>query len=320
MTKIPILRLISTAILLNLITFVVSAKDASEGFVAMQEAYEQYKASMNKNVYQEPLYIKSAFDEDLASGEIYALISHDFRSVSSHLINAGQWCDMLVLHVNVKGCYEMSRGKASNDSTDRSSVGENEITLFVGRNHYQPIKDAHVMHYDVTVNERTENYMKATLSSESGPFGTSEYLLEFEVIPLADNTSFMHFKYSYRYGLLAKVALGGYLATLGRNKVGFTVDKYDENNNPIYVKGMQGIVERNSMRYFIAIRAFLDTYSLKKEAWNQRIEHWYELALPYKRQLEEINDGKYLTTKHQEYDNKVSLETAIAIHAGSLSE
>ena len=74
-------------------------------------------------------------------------------------------------------------------------------------------------------------------------------------MPLTDNTTFIHFKYTYHYGFLARVAISGYLATLGRKKVGFSVDSYDENNEPVYVKGMQGIVERNSMRYFIAIRA-----------------------------------------------------------------
>jgi hypothetical protein len=293
---------------------------ASEAHSAMQEAYKQYQTLMSENAFNEPLHIKSSFNDDLASGEIYALINHDFPTVSSHLLEAGQWCDMLVLHVNVKGCYVMNSDASPDAVANKSGEKDKGITLFVGRNHYQPIEDAHAMHYEVSVIQYDADYMKATLSSETGPFGTSDYLLEFEVIPLTATTSFMHFKYSYNYGFMAKVALGGYLATLGRKKVGFTVDKYDENNKPVYVKGMQGIVERNSMRYFIAIKAFLDTYSETQETINRRIEHWYQLALPYKQQLAEIEDRNYLETKRQEFEKKVSLETAMAINASNSND
>jgi hypothetical protein len=203
--------------------------------------------------------------------------------------------------VNVKGCSENKK------IPDESGIGV--MTLYVGRNYYQTIEDAHAMQYELAVNQRSDDYFTTTLSSKSGPFGTSDYKLIFEAIPLTDKTTFIHFKYSYKYGILARVALSGYLATLGRAKVGFTVDKYDQDHNPVYVKGMQGVVERNVMRYFIAIRTYLDTYALKEDAWNVRINQWYTLALPYKKQLIEVKDKKYLETKRQEFENRKNLES-----------
>src|SRR5210317_1424695 len=107
----------------------------SSGYLALEEAYKQVGASMRANSFNEPLHINSAFGDGVASGEIYALIDNDFPAVSARLINTAQWCDMLELHVNVKGCYENEK------TTDKSS--SSTMTLYVGRSFYQPIEDAH---------------------------------------------------------------------------------------------------------------------------------------------------------------------------------
>lgn len=281
---------------------------ASQEFDALQKTYEQTRSKLSSSAFRQPLILTSSFNDDEASGEIYAVIENGFSGVSSHLIRTQQWCDMLVLHINVKGCY--ANGETHEGKT--ASIASNGIRLYVGRNFYQPIEDAYVMEYILSVPRQNSDYLKATLTADEGPFGTSEYLLVFEAIPLANDKTFIHFKYSYRYGFLARVALQGYLATLGRQKVGFSIDKYDEDNNPVYVKGVQGIVERNSMRYFISIRAFLETFSLNNEGWDNRVKLWYQLALPYERQLLEVKDKKYIETKYQEFENRVSLETALA--------
>lgn len=282
---------------------------SSTEYQTLMAVYKKNRPMMSNGDFREPLTIDSSFSDDLATGEIHALINNDFASVSSRLISTQQWCDMLVLHINVKGCY------AGSEETEakKTELVRNAILLYVGRNFYQPVEDAYLMEYKLEVTKRTDDYLKTTLIADKGPFGTSEYLLEFEAIPVSEKTTFIHFKYSYQYGFLARVALQGYLATLGRKKVGFSIDKYDANSQPVYVKGVQGIVERNSMRYFIAIRAFLNTFTLNNEGWGNRIEHWYQLALPYKRQLLEVKDRKYIDTKQQEFEKRVSLETALAI-------
>lgn len=300
--------------ILNLMLFALSlgatvtVANASPEFDELQVNYEQNQLHLSNSVFQQPLTLSSSFDDDKATGEIYAVVNNDFASVSSHLVKSQQWCDMLVLHVNVKGCY--TNGPIEDGVTQR--LDNNELRIYMGRNFYQPVEDAYVMDYRFSVPRHNHDYLKVTLTADEGPFGTSEYLLVFEAIPVADNKTYMHFKYSYRYGFMARVAVQSYLATLGRTKVGFTVDKYDENNDPVYVKGMQGIIERNSMRYFIAIRAFLDTFSQNKDDWDKRVDLWYQLALPFERQLLEVKERKYLDTKYKEFENRVSLETALA--------
>ena len=51
-------------------------------------------------------------------------------------------------------------------------------------------------------------------------------------------------------GALAAVVAGHYLATLGRNKVGFTVIDHKPDGQPVYIGNVRGLVERNCMRYW----------------------------------------------------------------------
>ena len=77
-------------------------------------------------------------------------------------------------------------------------------------------------------------------------------------IPLSGERTLIHLGYSHEYGLVSRVAMFGYLNTLGRGKVGFSVVGRDSQGRPIYVRGLQGMIERNATRYHLAVQAFLD--------------------------------------------------------------
>jgi hypothetical protein len=57
--------------------------------------------------------------------------------------------------------------------------------------------------------------------------------------------------------MASKLALRAYLMTAGRDKVGFSVVKREANGQPQYVSGSRATVERNTMRYYLAIDAYL---------------------------------------------------------------
>src|SRR3546814_16967541 len=63
---------------------------------------------------------------------------------------------------------------------------------------------------------------------------------------------------SYGYGVAGRMAMQAYLATAGSAKVGFTVTGKDGHGQPIHIGGMRGAIERNAMRYYLAI----DTHPL----------------------------------------------------------
>jgi hypothetical protein len=76
-------------------------------------------------------------------------------------------------------------------------------------------------------------------------------------VPLDARRTFLHLSYSYGHGMAGRLAMQGYLATLGADKVGFTATGRDGNGQPIHIGGVRGAIERTAMRYYLAIDAHL---------------------------------------------------------------
>ncbi len=94
----------------------------------------------------------------------------------------------------------------------------------------------------------------------------------------------------------------GYLATFGRGKVGFTNIADPSAVQPKYVDGVRGLVERNTMRYYLAIYAHLSALSsLPDKRLEQRLNNWFSASEQYSRQLHEIDRQQYMRMKQQEY-------------------
>ena len=92
-----------------------------------------------------------------------------------------------------------------------------------------------------------------------------------------------------------------YLATLGSSKVGFTITGRDSDGKPQYIGGVLGLLERNTMRYYLAIDAYLDNYALPAaDQPEKRIREWYASTEKYATQLHEMDEGEYLTMKRNE--------------------
>jgi len=89
-----------------------------------------------------------------------------------------------------------------------------------------------------------------------------------------------------------------YLATAGRDKVGFTVVGKLPDGAPRYIAGMRGVTERNTMRYYLAIEAFLGALALPPELRSEKcFLAWFAAIERYPRQLREVTLADYLVTK-----------------------
>jgi hypothetical protein len=92
-----------------------------------------------------------------------------------------------------------------------------------------------------------------------------------------------------------------YLATSGRNKVGFTVVGSPGGDPPRYITGLRGVVERNTMRYYLAIDTFIGALSVAPPArFEKRIRDWYTAVAGYPRQLHDLDLEEYLEMKRRE--------------------
>lgn len=99
------------------------------------------------------------------------------------------------------------------------------------------------------------------LEARRGPLGTGDYLVGLEAVRLDDARSFVHMRYAYRFGIRTRLAIRLYLTTGGSGKVGFTSVGNDD-AGPKLTPGVCGAIERNVMRYLLAIDAYLGVQSL----------------------------------------------------------
>jgi hypothetical protein len=235
-----------------------------------------------------------------AQGDVFAVFDHDFEALSRALGVASNWCDITPLHLNVKSC------------TCREAQERTLLTLYSGRKVYERPEDAHVLRYEFRIVEAEEDYFRVVLTAAEGPLDTRDYALELEAIPLATGGTFVHVGYACRYGFGARMFMAGYFATSGSDKVGFSVVGADAKGNPVYVDGIEGLMERNSVRYQLAIQAYLDTLELPEgQRFERRIARWFDLTERYRPQLFELEQEEYLRNKRRERSDQLRLQRAL---------
>jgi hypothetical protein len=76
----------------------------------------------------------------------------------------------------------------------------------------------------------------------------------------------------------------------------------EDDGAPHFVGGMRGVVERNTMRYYLAIEAFLGALSAPPKArLAKSLGDWFTATENYPRQLREMGRAEYLEMKRKEY-------------------
>ena len=259
----------------------------------LRAKYAELSQQLMHNQFQRPLYLDSAESSHDLKGEIYAVVDYPFAAVNAALNNPAHWCDVLSLHLNVKYCRASS-----------NKVGT-ILTVNLGRKSDQPLADTYRAEFNYRALITTLEYFAVELNAKNGPMSTRDYRIRVEATPVKDGRTFLHFTYSYAFGLTGRLAMQGYLATIGRGKDGFTVTGKQRNGQPIYIQGIRGVVERNTMRYYLAIDAYLAALDTPpKEQLEQRLQHWYSATELYAHQLHEMERSAYLDVKRKEYQRQ----------------
>jgi hypothetical protein len=260
------------------------AQDAA----ALQARYAALQTQLNNNWFNQPLYLQSSEQPPLLQGDIYARIDQPFSAAGPALLGIARWCEILLLHLNVKYC------RSNAPAGDSISVG-------IGRKFEQSSADAKLVEFQYRVASRALDYQQVVLKARKGPLGTSDYRIVLEVTSVDRQRSFLHLSYAYQYGTAARLAMQGYLATVGRNKIGFTRVGTQTNGQPRYINGQRGVVERNTMRYYLAIVAYLGTLTTPvSQQVDKRLNDWFNSIEKYPAQLHELTRQQYLEMKHRE--------------------
>ena len=245
------------------------------------------------NQFGRPLVLESVQTAGDLKGDVYTVVDHPFATVRQALQANAHWCDILILHLNVKRCLTGGDGKS--------------VNLSVGRKFDQALEDAYELEFDWRLAASTDDYLSVKLSADEGPLSTRNYRIQVEAIPLDAKRSLIHMSYAYAYGFAARMAMQTYLSTIGRHKVGFSITGRNNEGKPIYIGGVLGLLERNTMRYYLAIDAYLVAFSLPPaEQFERRIQEWYASTQRYAAQLHEMEQNEYLEMKRKEMKRQQS--------------
>ena len=257
--------------------------------LALRARHAALSQQLENSAIQRGLYLESTDSARAPRGDAYAVIDYPFAIVAAAFSAPENWCESLILHLNVQYC------RAS--TTD----GRPQLSAAVGKKTNQPLDDTHRINFVYKVVQSSADYTRVELSSREGPLGTGNYLIALELIALDEQRSFMHMQYSYTQGFIARWATSVYFSTRGRDKVGFTWI-HDEGEPPRLVRGIRGALERNTMRYYLAFDAYLHALgSPAPQRFEQSIERWFADTERFARQLHEVKHDDYITMKRGQY-------------------
>lgn len=287
-------------------TIILAAGSASaiespqQGAEILLETYHRNMARLEKSSSGPPLLVESFERDDTVHVDVYGIFDYPFSSVADALKVPANWCDIVSLHPNIKAC------------TNRELAGACLLTFYLGKKTYQPPEDTRQVKFHYRNVVQQQGYLDITLNADAGPYGTRDHRMRFEAIPLDVGKTFVHVSYAYSDSAALRLVIKIYFATLGRDKVGFTVIGTDRNSKPIYIGGPRGAVERTAVRFYFAIQSFMNTLRYPEESrFSMRINEWYSLTSRYGKQLFDLDKKDYLASKTKERATQVILQRQI---------
>jgi hypothetical protein len=266
------------------------AMPESDPAASLRDRYAALSEQLEQSSLQQGLYLESVESSRALRGDIYAVVDYPFATIRDTFTSPENWCDALILHLNVKYCHAAIRGERT------------VLSVAIGKKIDQPLSETYRVEFTYNVAASGADYMQVDLDARKGPLGTRHYDIALELIALEGERAFLHVRYSYTYGLMARLAMRIYLATSGRGKVGFTMVGSENNHPPHLVGGVRGALERNTMRYYLAIDAYLGALATPApQRFEESLERWFTATERYALQLHEVDHDAYLTMKRREY-------------------
>ncbi len=236
-----------------------------------------------------PIHVESYERGDANEGEVLGVVDAPFDAVSAMALSSTGWCAVATLHPNVKACVEIASEHGC------------ALDLYVGRRHYQSPAQTKRTRFAYRSYASDGGTLDVRLEADDGPYGTRDYRIALEAAPLDDRRTVVRLRYGYVAGFEARFASGLYFATAGRDKVGFT--EVETANGPALVGGVRGAIERNAVRYFLALQAHLTSDA----TLDDRLVRWLALRDRFPRQLETHDGPEYLEAKRREHQDERDL-------------
>jgi hypothetical protein len=258
---------------------------------SLRAKYGELREELRSNSFHQPIYIDSTQAGDNVRGDVYAVLQHPFAEFSASMKDPSDWCAIMILPFNTKYCHAVE------------GQGGAVLQVRIGRKFDQPVQQAYRLDFALRPVAANADFFESRLDARSGPVGTRDYKIVVSAVPIEGGRTFMHLSYSYGVGAAGRFAMQAYLSTAGSDKIGFTVTGKDANGQPVYIGGVRGAIERNAMRYFLAIDAHLASLAVPAEQRvEKKIQAWFSSTERYPRQLREMDRSTYVAMKRNEYE------------------
>ncbi len=267
--------------------------ERADAATALAERHVALADELARSPFGLPLVVRSRDEGALAEGEVVGLVPYPYVAFAAAFASPRAFCDVAVLHPNVKGC------------TPTRVDGEDRVTLYAGRKHYEPTGSAFVQEFVATVPQVSDHYLRITMRAPDGPLDTRDYVFTLEAMPAGDAT-FIAVRYAYRSSFASRALTAGYLATAGSGKTGFS-----RNDSGEPARGVRGVVERNAMRHYLALLAVLDTATGPEAGRTAaRLDRYYSLTDRFATQLREFERTEYVAIKTREFAEQRTRDAA----------
>lgn len=252
-----------------------------------------------------PITIEAEQSGGRLRGDVYATLDHPYAQVVDTLRRGSNWCEIAPLHLNVKAC------------THEARPGAMRLTFYSGRKQYQPPEATRPFIYDFREQVHGPRYFRVVLTPDMATRDTEQNHILVEAIPLGRGQVFVHVQYSFKYSLWMRLAAGSYFATFGRDKTGFSVTGTDRQGRPIRATGIAGAVERNAVRYYLALQTYFNALDVTEPGRHEaRLSRWFDLTEQYAAQLRELSKAEYLSAKRREREQQQRLQRRLDASAG----
>jgi hypothetical protein len=253
----------------------------------MQQTYQNLRSRLAQSPLRRGLVLDSTESPDRTSGDIYAVMDVALPRLELISRDPARWCEILLLLSNSKNC------------TTGVDMASPVLLLQMGTKGPQDLSSTTAMDFRFSSAKAHAPVLETLLSADSGPMGTKDGTMRLRAIALPSDQAFIHLHYSYRSSMSGRFATEVYLQTLGRGKVGFSADAGRTN----FVGGVRGIIERNTMRYFIGLgcASQFATTDVAAQRFGQMAACWYDETQRYPVQLYEMPRADYLDMKRAEY-------------------
>ena len=102
---------------------------------ALRARYVALSQQLENSAIQRGLYLESTDSSRAPRGDAYAVIDYPFATVAAAFAKPANWCESLILHLNVQYC------RAS------TSDGRPQLSAAVGKKTNQPLDDTHRINF-----------------------------------------------------------------------------------------------------------------------------------------------------------------------------